>query len=999
MEQSSHSPTLLASMDWPWKAENHAGAIILVSDEQFVRLASFPDEALEKPAPWVDQPVSLRQYCRELAENGGTKIHIAYDYFFGGSERGLYPDTPEFQENLKKMHDVAREYGLGIEPSVLSPLEYGVGYQARTGESGRWMQYAEGMRDPLTGRYSVEAWKHIQWVNNKGPTPVKFTGARAFAFAEKPVPGTFFFEVDPEGIVELPAPQIEEYPGTNPVIYGAPEVAENPGRQFQAHRVRLYGEDPLPTNAQGGVLNRVFVVLLYDSVEMDYFSPAAAQFVHDLVHQIHDRGIELEGVYSDEMHIQQDWVYHHHLDLGQFTMRYVSPGLERAFAAQYGGQYADFARWLVYFTCHQHTFLATHEPKLPSQHVFGPTPEAIAATLLFRRNYYHFLEESVVKLMISGREELERLQGRAMDAFYHATWAESPTCDLWSVGGVQSDWTPAEHRLKYEYTPEFVWSNTVQQAAAACANYFAWNKFLTGGNNDVPEGGYSDRDYYGRALACSLAALNRQPLASCGMWGMPGPVADRMAAVSAVFGAGGHAIFRSVGDYAPRKVEVLFLYPQDLVAVEERFGSWMVQYGYANLITADVLTESAQVLPGGWLEVNGSRYTTLCAMYEPFPSTELLDLMKRFVESGGKVVWSGVPPLLRLDGQPVQAAFLEDLFGVQLEDSAAARGPAGMALPGRQVVFSGALQSVAPMPILTDFLVDRVFAARVVSPDSQPAASIRAGGAAQTRCIGAIKRYPGGGQALYLGFRPRDDQSASTGQDIRAWFEILSALGAYPGGAANPAEISRHSAYVAAAFPNDAYAIAPHYNQHEESWPGGFFRSPEQDAAAMQSNPVASDAITLEGLRIGGQVVTFSGKHCLAWRRGPGGELLAFAGLDCTGIELDGRRFQWADQPADVAWHPLPAGQETPGFRPLYRIWVGSAGSLRMPLALAEKDGLELWLGGHMPTGRRSRRDPGKRTPVGYGERQVAFRVENGDLIVEVDEDLREHWFYLVQRK
>ena len=52
------------------------------------------------------------------------------------------------------------EYGLGIEPSVLSPLELGVGYRAKTGESGRWMQYGEGLRDPLTGRYrgpAVEA--------------------------------------------------------------------------------------------------------------------------------------------------------------------------------------------------------------------------------------------------------------------------------------------------------------------------------------------------------------------------------------------------------------------------------------------------------------------------------------------------------------------------------------------------------------------------------------------------------------------------------------------------------------------------------------------------------------------------------------------------------------------------------------------------------------------------------------------------------------------------
>ena len=141
---------------------------------------------MEKPAPWLEQPQSLREFCRQLAESGGTKIHIAYDYFFGGSGRGIYPDTPEFIDSLKKIHDVAREYGLGIEPSVLSPLELGVGYRAKTGESGRWMQYGEGLRDPQTGRYAVQLWKHTQWVNNKGPMPVRLSGVRVFAFREKP---------------------------------------------------------------------------------------------------------------------------------------------------------------------------------------------------------------------------------------------------------------------------------------------------------------------------------------------------------------------------------------------------------------------------------------------------------------------------------------------------------------------------------------------------------------------------------------------------------------------------------------------------------------------------------------------------------------------------------------------------------------------------------------------------------------------------------------------
>lgn len=989
----------VANLDYPWKSENLAGSMILVSDEQFTRLANFPDQALEKPAPWVDQPVSLHDFCRELADGGGTKIHIAYDYFFGGSTRGLYPDTPEFQDNLKKIHDVARQYGLGIEPSVLSPLEMGVGYQMRTGECGRWMQYGEGLRDPETGLFSVELWKHIQWVNNKGPMPVTLAGVRAFTFRESPLPGTSFFAVDPEEMIELPQPQIEEFPGTSPVQYGAPEVATDLSRQFRAVRVRVSGTGRHPAEKEGVRYDRVLVVLVYHSVEMDFFSPAAAEFVRDLVDQYVARGIELEGVYSDEMHIQQDWVYHHHFDYGQFTLRYVSPGLEQAYAAKFGPQYADFARWLIYFTCHQHHFLSTHEPKLPSQHVFGSSPEQVASTLLFRRNYYDLLEQTVIRLMISGRERLEQQQDRAVDAFYHATWAESPTCDLWSVNEVQRDWSPEEHRHKYEYTPDFVWSNTVQQAASACSNYFAWNEFLTGGNNDVPEGGYADRDYYGRALACSLAALNRQPLASCGMWGMPTPVSERMLAVSEAFGALGSPLYRSVEGYAPRQVEVLFLYPQDLVAVEERFGSWMVQYGYANYITADKLVEYGAVGAGGWLEVSGpkitSRYKAVCALFEPFPSQALLDLLERFVQAGGTLLWSAIPPLKGRDGEDVSQRFA-GVFGLEAVKQAA---QPGLALPGRQVCFEGVLAGVKAMDILTQFVVDRVYPLKPVAGAEQ-VAYLTPGGVAKPLCVGVRKVYPGGGQAVCLGFRPRDDQAASTGRTVRTWFELLNALGAYPG-ADNPSVISAGTRYLACSFANGALALAPHYHQHEESWPGGFFRSEAADREAIEANPLPDDdAINLEQMAIAGQQVSYQGRHCVAWQLGEGGALTAFAGQAASHITLNGKTYRWSEVATDVAWHPLSPDQAASGYTPLFRAWCGSEGVFRLPLGIDGKERLELWLGAEIPTGRLPKRGSGiTRVPAGFASHPIPFRVEAGDLVIEIGEESVEHWLYLVEKQ
>ncbi len=265
-----------------------------------------------------------------------------------------------------------------------------------------------------------------------------------------------------------------------------------------------------------------------------------------------------------------------------------------------------------------------------------------------------------MRLMLDAKQRLEAHNGRLMDTFYHATWAESPTCDAWAVGGVAQSWSPEEHRRRYDYTPDFIWSNTVHQAASACANYFAWNDFLSGGNNDTAEGGYSDRNYYGRALACSLAALNRRPLAQAYMWGMPAAVRNQMTAVAEAFGAGGHPAFRAVADYASRTTEVLMLYPQDLVAVDEQFGSWMVQYGYANYITADKLLEYGSVTEMGRLAVNGAHYRVLCALYEPFPAQELMQLLEAFVRAGGTVIWSSIPPMLDRNGDPEISGWLPD---------------------------------------------------------------------------------------------------------------------------------------------------------------------------------------------------------------------------------------------------------------------------------------------------------------------------------------------------
>jgi hypothetical protein len=988
----SQQPTRLANMDWPWKSEDPSIHIILVSDQQFTNLADHPNEAIEKVFPQDPAPISLREHCRRGAERGASKLLVAYDYFFGGSKRSLYPDTPAFQETLKKINDIAREYGLLLEPSILSPLELGVGYRAKTGDSGRWMHYREGLRDPSTGAYTVMMWQHTRWCNNKGPTPLRLIGARAFAFGEKRIPGTPYFVVNPTQMVELEPPDIEPMPGTDVALGQMPGGVTQPEAMFQATRVRIHGS--------GGPrgLDRVLIVLTYETVEMDYFSPAASEFVDALIQQYHARDIDLAGIYSDEMHIQQDWSYHNHLDNGQFNMRYVSRGFEQAFAAKYGDQYgngvSDFARYLVYFTTNQHDFLATHEPKLPSQHVLAPTANDIHRTLRFRRDYYDFLESTVVDLMNGARQKLERMIGHSLDMYYHATWAESPTCDAIAPGGIHDTWSPEEHRNRYEYTPDFVWSNTVHQASAACANYFKWNEFLTGGTNDVPEGGYADRNYYARALACSLAALNRKPLASAGMWGFPKEVGERMTAVSEVYGALGHPIFRSVQDYQPRSIEVLFLYPQDLVAVDERFGSWMALYGYTNYITSEKLAEVGHVTGDGHIEVRGSRYGTICVQYEPFPSEWLLNLLHDFVASGGTLIWSSVPPLGEYIGTMGVAQWLGDVFGVSVCSSA---DPLGSPLPGRQVIFDGVLTNVPSQAILTDFVVDRVFSLQPVNSGMR-VASINTGGPTGRICAGVYKHHPGGGQAIYLGFRPRDDQSASTGIETRIWFEILRTLGAYPSSADgvqdNPSVFSRTTDLLACAFPNGTIAVCRHFKDYPENWPGGFFRDVGEDQRIIAAQPLADDGIDLRDWRVAGQTISYQGRHAVAWRCDQAGRLVAFAGIGASDIRVNGVDYQWADQPVDICWHPLAPAQRTAAFVPLYRAWCGSTGRIILPLHLNGAR-VEVWLGAHMPWGNMVRKAQYSR--AGYGDRQIPYTIEEGNLILTIDDEMSGHWFYIVQ--
>ena len=939
----------------PWAFEIPSSDIILVRDDELETLASDPDKPINISTDRLPRNQSLRQICERAQARGERTLTLAFDHFFAqyrpgqDTPRRLMPDTDEYIQKMAAISRFASGYGLGLQLSLLTPLELGKGYTALTGESGIWMHYREGLRDPKTGAFSVQLWQHQQWVNNKGPIEIQDAGVRAFAFRETPVPGTSYRAVDPSDIVEI-KDGIE--------VERMKNVTAPPG-DFHAVRIRVHGMGPI---AHEG-LDHVLVVQIYRTPEMDYFSPHALPFLTNLVDRYAAAGIHLNGLYSDEMHIQQDWTYFGHHDHGEFALRYVSPGLEREFAARYGAEYADFAKYLVYFVHGQEDFAVDLSAKQGIMHTFGTTPEAIQRTALFRARYFHLLQNGVVDLFVQAKRYAEAKMGHRLEARAHATWAESPTIDYWGTGESQR-WRP-----QYEYTSNFVWSNTVHQAAAACYDYFKWGDFLTGNGNDHAEGGWIDRDYFALALAASTGILNDVPYSYAAHWGDPDEISSRRTALESTYGVSGTPLFEAVEDMQHRDTDVLMLYPLDLVAVEERFGSWMTQYGYTNYVTAAKLLERGKV-SGNAIEMAGRRFTTLVTLFEPFPSKELLALMQEFAAKGGRLVWSGPPPIVTLEGESARETW-ENLFNVDYQP----RPGDGLVAPGKLLSFEGRLGTVQPQVILSDFLVDRVYAVRP-----------RSGTSVVARMKGQVVGTQHG-SATFLGFRPRDDQSRSLGYDARTWFEILVALGAYAptgrfGGINDNTDyLSRTGPYLACRFPNGTVALAPHLREIEEGWPGGFSRDREEDRKYLELNPLPSEDIRLQEFRVNGHIVTYAGERALAFRVDNQGNLTAFAGRKCHEVTVDEHKTVFADVDVDeIGWAPVARQRRVEGGA-LIQMQVSGTGTVRIP-ATGLPSNLALFVEGAKPGSRG--------TPI-------PCKLEGGALVFKATNELRGRWIYGVR--
>lgn len=686
-------------------------------------------------------------------------------------------------------------------------------------------------------------------------------------------------------------------------------------------RLRIYGEED---RLKG--YDNVLVILEYETQEIDYFADDALPFLKKLLKKYHDAGVDLRSLYCDEMHIQQDWIYFAHQEDGQFNERFYTDGMGRMLAQKTGMPFD--LRYMLYFVNQPLIYKPTVEAILNVEYVLGEKPEDIQRTYLMRDNYYRLLNNHVVDLFVEAKHYGEKLFNREFRTGAHASWAESPTIDKWE----SPDNT---YSVNYEYTPNYLWGNTVHQASAACYDYFKWCDYLQPTGNDFCECGWLDRNYYGAAMAASIGVINKYPNAYAAAWGMPAASYERRMAINYAYGCDPPANIRLITDGVHRDIDVLMLYPMNLVAVDPRFGSWMTQYGYANYLTSDMMLKMGTITPQGKIRVKEKEYGTLVVLYEPLPEQGELDFIEKFLNAGGKVLWMSAPPMLDKGGNNCSAQW-QRIFGAKSNYNSAN----GKAASGKIVKFTGLMKGVEPQTILTDFVVDRIFP--VVNENSEVAATCNG------EVLGTVRDFPNNGRACFMGCRLRDDQSRSLGYESRNMFEVLNYLGAYPASGTfknrndNPSFLSRTGDYFVSSFPNGTTMVVNHYRTHVENWDGNFSRNPEYDAEILKNNPLPTDTIKLYNAAINGHIVSYTGRLSMGFNV-KNKRLCSFYGQQCNEITVDGTKYIFsAGKLNDITFGPVN------GDLTHYNLYANGAERIEIPVpqtvngAKATVDGNEI---------------------------------------------------------
>jgi hypothetical protein len=397
-----------------------------------------------------------------------------------------------------------------------------------------------------------------------------------------------------------------------------------------------------------------------------------------------------------------------------------------------------------------------------------------------------------------------------------------------------------------------------------------------------------------------------------------------MNAVGRAYGCGGG--FRGISNdsfvqnYETRLTDVLAVYPLDLFYSEERFGSWMVQYGYCNYITELKLLEHAQVGANGELLVNGNTYKALVFFYQSFISGKTLELIGDFLAKGGRVLWMATPPVKRWDDNSAAAKWYE-LFGVK-PGSELFRG---ITAKNEKVRFDTSVNT-EDMVIPTDMLPDFVY-------------DVSADGAKEIawlgdKAVGFEKAFPGGGKSLYLAFRARDDQSQSMGQDISTLFDLLCYIGAYAQDGGEIISRPESADYLVSRFPNGTVSMVRHYRTFKERWPGLYGRDPKQDEEFLRGRELPSMEIALSNERLLGHSIDYHGSWTLSYRVADG-KLHGFSGNGGR-ISIDGKVYSFAVPGADLCFANVdPKHLEV---KSAVLIHYGNAGRVTIPNTLGMTD-------------------------------------------------------------
>lgn len=896
--------------------ESRAQVFILTNDQQLRDLANSPEKEIDNTTGINKSKMSLKQAVEQAKSWHSDQIVIAFDEFFRqyrddkNTERKLTPDMDEYVNCIAQISNyTTKNAGAGLQLSLLSPLELGQAYRNQTGNTGKWAAFKVGMRNAQTGKFSIQMWQQTLWTNNKGATHVKLGAVKAYAFKGKQVDKTKI-AVNPDDIREL-----------KNVEYEVLDTAGPENGTIPQQRLRIYGEED---RLKG--YDNVLVILEYETQEIDYFADDALPFLKKLLKKYHDAGVDLRSLYCDEMHIQQDWIYFAHQEDGQFNERFYTDGMGRMLAQKTGMPFD--LRYMLYFVNQPLIYKPTVEATLNVEYVLGEKPEDIQRTYLMRDNYYRLLNNHVVDLFVEAKHYGEKLFNREFRTGAHASWAESPTIDKWE----SPDNT---YSVNYEYTPNYLWGNTVHQASAACYDYFKWCDYLQPTGNDFCECGWLDRNYYGAAMAASIGVINKYPNAYAAAWGMPAASYERRMAINYAYGCDPPANIRLITDGVHRDIDVLMLYPMNLVAVDPRFGSWMTQYGYANYLTSDMMLKMGTITPQGKIRVKEKEYGTLVVLYEPLPEQGELDFIEKFLNAGGKVLWMSAPPMLDKGGNNCSAQW-QRIFGAKSNYNSAN----GKAASGKIVKFTGLMKDVEPQTILTDFVVDRIFP--VVNENSEVAATCNG------EVIGTVRDFPNNGRACFMGCRLRDDQSRSLGYESRNMFEVLNYLGAYPASGTfknrndNPSFLSRTGDYFVSSFPNGTTMVVNHYRTHVENWDGNFSRNPEYDAEILKNNPLPTDTIKLYNAAINGHIVSYTGRLSMGFNV-KNKRLCSFYGQQCNEITVDGTKYIFsAGKLNDITFGPVN------GDLTHYNLYANGAERIEIPVpqtvngAKATVDGNEI---------------------------------------------------------